>query len=211
MVWFYVWAHNTSALVTVECAIELAGFGVALTALLKTSKHGSELLNLTSGITTRESEAEHFADLQEYWCSRVFVILLLKVVPDLLGSVSSCRDSCDNCFLILHPNVPDCRSIIIDPVGNFLAIGDWSKSGGIRRMGERWARRLRGEDRSRDHLSDWSWLGIGPSNIGPHLVSHQKLRHSGRPEEPVQTVKDGDVSKSIFERHSDREARREHN
>ena len=31
--------------------------------LLKTSKHGSELLNLTSGITTRESEAEHFADL----------------------------------------------------------------------------------------------------------------------------------------------------
>ena len=31
MVWFYVWAHNASALVTVECAIELAGFGVALT------------------------------------------------------------------------------------------------------------------------------------------------------------------------------------
>ena len=31
IVWFYVWAHNASALVTVECAIELAGFGVALT------------------------------------------------------------------------------------------------------------------------------------------------------------------------------------
>ena len=31
MVWLYVWAHNASALVTVECAIELAGFGVALT------------------------------------------------------------------------------------------------------------------------------------------------------------------------------------
>ena len=31
MVWFYVWAHNASALVTVEYAIELAGFGVALT------------------------------------------------------------------------------------------------------------------------------------------------------------------------------------
>ena len=31
IVWFYIWAHNTSALVTVECAIELAGFGVALT------------------------------------------------------------------------------------------------------------------------------------------------------------------------------------
>ena len=28
---FYMWAHNASALVTVECAIELAGFGVALT------------------------------------------------------------------------------------------------------------------------------------------------------------------------------------
>jgi len=32
-------------------------------ALLEASKHGSELLNLTSGITTRESEAERFADL----------------------------------------------------------------------------------------------------------------------------------------------------
>jgi len=32
-------------------------------ALLKASKHGSELLNLTSGITTRESEAKHFMDL----------------------------------------------------------------------------------------------------------------------------------------------------
>ena len=31
IVWFYVWAHNASALVTVECAIELAGFCVALT------------------------------------------------------------------------------------------------------------------------------------------------------------------------------------
>ena len=31
IVWFYVWAHNASVLVTVECAIELAGFGVALT------------------------------------------------------------------------------------------------------------------------------------------------------------------------------------
>jgi len=31
--------------------------------LLKTSKHSSELLNLTSGITTRESEAKHFTDL----------------------------------------------------------------------------------------------------------------------------------------------------
>ena len=31
IVWFYVWAHNASALVTVECAIELDGFGVALT------------------------------------------------------------------------------------------------------------------------------------------------------------------------------------
>ena len=31
IVWFYAWAHNASALVTVECAIELAGFGVALT------------------------------------------------------------------------------------------------------------------------------------------------------------------------------------
>ena len=34
MVWFYVWAHNASALVTVECAIELAGFGVALTVIM---------------------------------------------------------------------------------------------------------------------------------------------------------------------------------
>ena len=33
IVWFYVWAHNASALVTVECAIELAGFGVALTIM----------------------------------------------------------------------------------------------------------------------------------------------------------------------------------
>jgi len=31
--------------------------------LLKMSKHGSKLLNLTIGITTRESEAERFADL----------------------------------------------------------------------------------------------------------------------------------------------------
>ena len=31
IVWFYIWAHNASALVTVECAIELAGFDVALT------------------------------------------------------------------------------------------------------------------------------------------------------------------------------------
>jgi len=35
-------------------------------ALFKTSKHGSKLLNLTSGITIRESKAEHFADLHEY-------------------------------------------------------------------------------------------------------------------------------------------------
>jgi len=33
IVWFYVWAHNASALATVECAIELAGFGVALTTM----------------------------------------------------------------------------------------------------------------------------------------------------------------------------------
>jgi len=32
-------------------------------ALLKTSKHGSKLLNLTSGITTRESKAKCFTDL----------------------------------------------------------------------------------------------------------------------------------------------------
>jgi len=38
MVWFYVWAHNASALVTVECAIELAGFGVALTIFLQQVK-----------------------------------------------------------------------------------------------------------------------------------------------------------------------------
>ena len=31
-----MWAHNASALVTVECAIELAGFGVALTLNEKT-------------------------------------------------------------------------------------------------------------------------------------------------------------------------------
>jgi len=31
--------------------------------LLEMSKHGSKLLNLTSGITTRESEAERFVNL----------------------------------------------------------------------------------------------------------------------------------------------------
>jgi len=42
-------------------------------------------------------------------------------------------------------------------------------------------------------------------------MSHQELRHPGRPGEPVGTVKDGDVSESILERHSDREARKKHN
>ena len=61
---------------------------------------------------------------------------------------------------------------------------------------------------SGDRLSDWSQLRIGPKNVGPHLVSHQKLRHPGGPGDPVRAIKDRDISKSILERHSDRKARK---
>jgi len=54
IVWFYVWAHNTSALITVECAIELAGFGVALTTPSSTSSFDVETsYDSSTGHTTQ--------------------------------------------------------------------------------------------------------------------------------------------------------------
>jgi len=68
-----------------------------------------------------------------------------------------------------------------------------------------------GEGWSGDHLPDRSRLGVGPNYIRPHFISHQELRHPGRPGESVGTVKDGDISESVLERHSDRKAGKKHN
>jgi len=38
-----MWAHNASALITIECAIELAGFGVALTIKVKANLEQKQL------------------------------------------------------------------------------------------------------------------------------------------------------------------------